>query len=56
MGLAAYRVGVLVQVGGCALAANAQPPPPLEWRLIDGSRRRRYVIVLCIRRVVHWFG
>jgi hypothetical protein len=42
------RVGVLVQVGGCALAATAQPPPPLEWRLIDGSRRRRYVIVLCI--------
>jgi hypothetical protein len=42
------RVGVLVQVGGCALAATAQSPPPLEWRLIDGSRRRRYVIVLCI--------
>jgi hypothetical protein len=24
----------------------------LEWRLIDGSRRRRYVILLRITRVV----
>jgi hypothetical protein len=38
----------LAYVGGCAPVATAQPPPPLEWRLIDGSRRRRYVIVLCI--------
>lgn len=45
-----------VQVGGCALATNAQPPPPLEWRLNDGSRRHRNVIVLPIGWVAHWSG
>ena len=45
-----------VQVGGCALATNAQPPPPLEWRLNDGSRRHRNVIVLPIGWVARWSG